>query len=112
MVHYSKVVNGLMSYVDNEIVGKMSGSLKAWGIGIVAGIVGSRADKVFAALRNNATLTALGVIDGEKVDIESVYKEALRVSQRGSATANIPMIGAVTFSTADIESLYRYIIGG
>lgn len=112
MVHYSKVVNGLMSYVDNEIVSKMSGSLKGWGIGIAAGVIGSRADKAFTALRDNAALTALGLIDGEMVDIEAVYREALRVSQRSSATVNIPMIGAVTFGSGDVESLYRYIIGG
>jgi hypothetical protein len=112
MVHYSKVVNGLMSYVDNEIVSKMNGSLKGWGVGIVAGLLGKRADQMFATLRNSPVLTSLGLIDGEMVDIEAVYAEALRMAQRGSATVNVPMLGAVTFTTADVESLYRYIIGG
>lgn len=112
MVHYSKVVNGLMSYVDNEIVAKMNGSLKGWGVGIVAGLLGRKADQVFAALRNNPIAASLGLIDGEMVDVEAVYSEALRMAQRGSATANVPMLGAITFTTADVESLYRYIIGG
>lgn len=112
MIHYSKVVNGLMSYVDNEIVAKMNGSLKGWGVGIVAGLLGRKADQVFATLRNNPIAASLGLIDGEMVDVEAVYSEALRMAQRGSATVNVPMIGAVTFSAADVESLYRYIIGG
>lgn len=112
MIHYSKVVNGLMSYVDNEIVAKMNGSLKGWGVGIIAGLLGRKADQVFAALRNNPAAALLGLIDGELVDVEAVYSEALRMAQRGSATVNVPMVGAVTFSAADVESLYRYIIGG
>lgn len=112
MVHYSKVVNGLMSYVDNEIVAKMNGSLKGWGVGIVAGLLGRKADQVFTALRNNPIAASLGLIDGEMVDVEAVYSEALRMAQRGSATVNVPMLGAITFTTADVESLYRYIIGG
>lgn len=112
MIHYSKVVNGLMSYVDNEIVAKMNGSLKGWGVGIIAGLLGRKADQVFATLRNNPIAASLGLIDGEMVDVEAVYSEALRMAQRGSATVNVPMIGAVTFSAVDVESLYRYIIGG
>lgn len=112
MIHYSKVINGLMSYVDSEIIGKMNGSLKGWGVGIVAGLLGKRAERTFSALRENPVLTSLGLIDGEMVDIEAIYAEALRMAQRGSATANVPMLGAITFSAADVESLYRYIIGG
>lgn len=112
MVHYSKVVNGLMSYVDNEIVAKMNGSLKGWGVGIVAGLLGRKADQVFSALRNNPISASLGLIDGEMVDVDAVYSEALRMAQRGSATVNVPVLGAITFTTADVESLYRYIIGG
>lgn len=112
MVHYSKVINGLMSYVDNEIVGKLNGSMKAWGIGIAVGLIGKRAEQMYATLRDNPVLTALGLIDGEMVDIEAVYTEALRMAQRGSATVNVPLLGAITFVKADVESLYRYIIGG
>ena len=112
MVHYSKVINGLMAYVDKEIVTKMNGSLKSWGVGIVAGLLGKRAEQMFLALREHPILTSLGLVDGEMVDVEAIYSEALRMAQRGSATANVPMLGAITFSTADIEALYRYIIGG
>lgn len=112
MVHYSKVINGVMSYVDAEIVGKMNGSLKGWGVGIVAGLLGKRAEQMFMALREQPVLTSLGLVDGEMVDVEAIYAEALRMAQRGSATANVPMLGAITFSAADVESLYRYIIGG
>lgn len=112
MIHYSKVINGVMSYVDAEIVAKMNGSLKGWGVGIVAGLLGKRAEQMFTVLREHPVLTSLGLVDGEMVDVEAVYTEALRMAQRGSATVNVPMLGAITFGKADVESLYRYIIGG
>ena len=112
MVHYSNDINGVMSYVDAESVGKMNGSLKGWGVGIGAGLLGKRAEQMFMALREHPMLTSLGLINGEMVDVEAIYAEALRMAQRGSATANVPMLGAITFTTADVESLYRHIIGG
>lgn len=112
MIHYSKVINGLMTYVDNEIVGKLNGSMKAWGIGIAVGLLGKRAEQMYAELRENPVLTALGLINGEMIDVEAVYAEALRMAQRGSATVNVPILGAITFGKSDVESLYRYIIGG
>ena len=112
MIHYSRVISGLMAYIDNDIIAKMNGSMRGWGVGIVAGLLGKRAEQIFMTLRENPALKALGLIDGEMIDIEAVYAEALRMAQKGSATVNVPMLGAITFTAADVESLYRYIIGG
>ena len=109
MVHYTKVIQGAINYADTELVAPFNGSAKAWGIGIALGLAAKRAENVFAAIKDNAFLTALGLIDGEMIDIEVVYAEALRMSRKGSATVNIPIIGAVTFKESDVESLYRHI---
>jgi len=112
MVHYSKVINGAVNYIDTEIVSQMNGSLKGWGLGIVTGLMAKRAEQLFAGLRENPLIVSLGVVDGEMIDIEAIYAEALRTAQRSSATVNLPVIGSVTFKAADVESLYRHIIGG
>lgn len=112
MIHYSKVINGAMRYIDDEIISKMNGSMKGWGVGIAAGLMAKRAEQIYARLRDVPALAALGLVDGEMVDAEGIYAEALRMAQKGSATINIPIIGAVTFTAADVESLYRHIIGG
>lgn len=112
MVHYSKVINGAVNYIDTEIVSQMNGSLKGWGLGIVTGLMAKRAEQLFAGLRENPLIVSLGVVDGEMIDIEAIYAEALKMAQKGSATVNNPMLGAITFRQSDVESLYRYIIGG
>lgn len=111
MVHYSRVIKGLVDYVDNDIISLFNGSMRAWGIGIAAGILAKRSEQIFVELKQNPALTSLGLIDGDMVDIEAIYSEALRMAQKGSATVNIPLIGPTTFKTADVENIYRYIMG-
>lgn len=110
MVHYKKVIQGIVNYIDDEFVSRFSGSWKAWAIGGMAAIVAARADTAFSALRDNPALKALGLIDGENIDIDVIYAELLRQAQKGTATVEMPVVGAVTFSAEDVESVYRHIV--
>lgn len=112
MIHYSRVINGAVNYIDSEIISQMNGSLKGWGLGIVTGLMAKKAEQLFVELRQNPLVASLGIVDGDMVDIEAIYAEALRMAQKGSATVSLPMVGPVTFKTADVESLYRHIVGG
>ena len=112
MIHYTRVIKGAVDYIDNEIISQMNGSLKGWGLGIATGLMARRAEQLFVGLRENPLIVSLGVIDGDMVDVDAIYSEALRAAQRGSATVNLPAIGPVTFKANDVESLYRYIMGG
>ena len=111
MVHKSKVLHGLVGYVDDEIVAKMTGSWKAWVIGGAAGLVAARADRLFGELAANPMIAALGLIEGENIDVEAIYAEMLKQAQRGSMTLEVPFVGPVTFGAGDVESLYRHIVG-
>ena len=111
MVHKSKVLTGIASYIDDEIVSKMAGSWKAWVFGSAAGIVVSRADGLISAAANNPTIKALGLIDGENIDVDAIYAELRKQAQKGTATLDMPILGPITFSASDVESLYRHIMG-
>lgn len=112
MIHYTKVINGLLKYIDSDILAQMNGSLGAWGAAIIIGLIAKRVEQVYHTLADNPLIKALGVVDGEMIDIESIYAEALKASQKGSATVSLPAIGPITFKTTDVESAYRHIIGG
>lgn len=112
MIHYTKVINGLMRYIDADILAQFNGSFGAWGAAIILGLTAKRVEQVYHSIANNALVKALGIIDGELIDIEAIYAETLKASQKGSATLSLPIIGPITFKTADVESAYRYIIGG
>ena len=109
MVHYSKVVQGIATYIDNELVGRLAGSWKAWAVGGLAGIALTRADQLFHSIKNNAFITALGLVEGEMINTDLLMGELRKQAQKGTATVNLPLIGAVTFGTADVDALHRYI---
>lgn len=111
MVHKSKVLRGLANYVDAEIVSKMAGSWKAWVIGGAVGLAAARADALIGQLASNPMVAALGVIEGENIDVDAVYTELLKQAQKGSMTVEMPVVGPITFGVADVESLYRHIMG-
>lgn len=112
MEHYSKVISGLSAYIAKEFAQPFSGSLKSWGALLVAGIVQERAETVARTLMANPIAQAAGLVNGESVDVELLYRHLLRIAREQKATVNVPMLGPVTFGEADVEALYRYIVGG
>lgn len=111
MIHKSKVINGVVAYVDNEITAKMAGGWKAWVIGGAAGLAAAKADTLLEQLAQNPAIQALGIIEGENIDVDAICGELRKQARKGTATVNIPLVGAVTFGESDVESLYRYIKG-
>lgn len=99
-----------MGYIDDEIISKLSGSWKAWAVGGMAGIVVARASNLMTQYANHPMVKAIGLIDGENIDVETIITELRKQAQRGAATIDIPIVGPVTFTATDIDSLYRHIM--
>lgn len=110
MVHKSKVLYGIAAFIDDEIVAKLAGSWKAWAVGGLAGLAVSRADALIVQLAQNPVVQALGLIEGENVDVEAIVKELRKQASKSTATIDVPLIGPVTFGVADVDSLYRHIM--
>ena len=111
MVHYSRVINGLIAYINNEMAAAFNGSWESWIIRTFAALAGGKAEKLFRTLANNGIIKALDLIDGENVNIEQFMAELKRNAQQGTATVRLPIIGPVTFNASDVDSLHRYIMG-
>ena len=109
MYNYNKVMGGITKFIDNEIVGNLH-DWRSWVLGSALGISLSKFDSIFNELKKNEFVKMLGVIQGDMVDVDTIYKELKKQASRGSITFSIPMIGALTLSDKDVESLYRYII--
>lgn len=111
MVHYTKVIQGLAAYAENEIAGKLAGSGKGWMVGTAIGIVAGSADAYARKLLDNEMLKAVGIVEGENVDVERLHAELMKQARKGNATIPVPLLGAVTFTAADVDAAYRYILG-
>lgn len=109
MVHYMRVIQGIAAFIDNEIVGKLTGSWKAWVLGGAAGIAVAKAQDIFMQYKDMPLLASLGLIQGENINVDAVYAELKKQAQKGTATLSLPIVGPVTFGTTDVDALYRYI---
>lgn len=111
MTHYSRVIQGISNYIDAELVSKMAGSWKAWALGSAAGVAMAKAESIFRMMAGNPVAAALGIIDGENVNVDVIMAELRKQAQRGAATLNIPLIGPITFNASDVDALDRHIKG-
>lgn len=99
-------INGMVAYIDNEVIAKLPTSGK-----IIAGAAVALAMK--GTLLNNASDIGqkLGVVNGDgMVDVDSLA-ECLRSSMQkyGVVQLNYPLIGQLTFTVEDIDLARRYI---
>ena len=111
MYHYRQVIHGLVRFVDDELVPKMHG-LNKWLFGTAAGIVASKGERVFHALREIELMHTLDIIEGENINVDCIYKELIRQAEKGEIVIEIPMIGDIKLDHKDVEKLYKFIIEG
>lgn len=112
MVHYSRVINGLITYISKDIAGSFTGGWENWIIKTFAGLAYGKSEKIFRTLAKSPIIAVLDLVDGENVDIEAFLAELKKHAQQGTATVNLPVVGPVTFSSGDVDALHRYIMGG
>ena len=112
MMHYTRVINGLIAYINNELAGQFNGSWQGWIIRTFAGLATTKAENIFRSISGSGLIKALDLVDGENINIELFMSELKRNAQQSTATINLPIIGAVTFNGNDVDALHRYIIGG
>jgi DNA-binding transcriptional regulator LsrR (DeoR family) len=109
MYEYSKVLNGITTYIDREIVDKINGWQK-WVVGSGIGIAMSNSTNVFNELKKNQVVKMLGVIDkDDKIDVEKIYKELKKQAKKGAITFDVPLVGTMTLNEQDVDKLYQYI---
>ena len=111
MIHYTRVIQGLLTYIDQEMASKLTGSLKAWGLQLVTGMASTRVETIFKQYASNPIYTALGFIEGENINVDAIVCELRKAAQKSTATVNIPVLGPYTVGLSDVEALNRYVRG-
>lgn len=112
MVTLAQATAGIERYLETEILSKIPGWQK-WVLGAAAARMLSRSGEIFNTLKNNPVVSAMGVIDEQdQIDIDAIYQEFAAQAQRGAVTFDVPLVGALTLTAADVDKLYGYIIGG
>lgn len=113
MVTLAQVQNGLVKYLDTEIMPQINGWQK-WVFGAAMSVSLSKIATIFNALKENAFIKMLDVVDeNDNIDIDTIYQEFRKQAQKGSITFDVPLIGMpLTLNTTDVDKLYQMIKGG
>lgn len=111
MIHYSRVIQGILQYIQTEMAAKLAGSWKAWMLNVVAGMAAARAEALYGELTKHPVAIALGLVEGENINVDAIMQELRKQAQNSTATIQIPALGAYTVGIADVNALERYIKG-
>lgn len=112
MVDKEQFIQGILTFIDEEIIPQLPASGK-WGLGTFLVLATSKYEQIFDSLVNNDFVKMLEITDGDNVDIKRL-SEALKksASKYGKLTITLPVIGSLIFSADDVDKLEHYIDGG
>ena len=112
MVTMAQVKNGLVKYIDADILPHLTGFKKV-ALGAYAALAANNLVTMMEKYKNSPAISILDVIDENgNVDIDKLYQAVLPQFANGEKqTISIPLIGDMTVDRSDLEKLYRYIRG-
>ena len=110
-VTVQQIMTGIGNYFDNEIAQQMQG-LQKWIARAAVTTAAAKAPEMIEQykpyLQKADIMTENGMIDADR--LRDLFLEQARAS--GPARQTFPVIGQITFTEHDIESIYRHITGG
>lgn len=114
MVNREQIEKGVASFLDKEFLPKVHMEpWKQFAVATGASIAVKRIGKVMDELKENKAMNMLGIVDGSgNIDIDILAEEAKSKMPPDGIRVPIPIIGEVTLYAADVDTLYRLIIGG
>ena len=109
MVNAVQFINGLVKYIDKEILAKISG-WQGMLLGVMTGIAAGKAGVIFDNIAAHPVVKMLGIVDDKgMVDLDLLHKEFAKQAAKGPVTIDLPMVGAMIVNQTDVEKLYNYI---
>ena len=109
MYEYNRVIKGITTYIDTEIIDKIAG-WKKWVVGSGIGLAMSNTTNVFNQIKSNEFIKLLGVIDeNDKIDVDKIYKEMKQQASKGAITFDMPLVGPLTLNESDVDKMYDCI---
>lgn len=112
MVTMQQVKNGLVKYIDTDVLPHLTG-IKKLGLGVYTALAADNLAGVLERYKDHPAVSVLKIIDEEgKVDIDKLYQALVPQFSNGEKQSiSIPLIGDMTVDRSDLEKLYRYIKG-
>lgn len=105
-----QVINGLISYADNEVM-KMLPTSGKWIVGSMITLMTAKVNEIANDLSNNEIIKMLHIVDDDGCwDVDAIT-DALKdsASKYGKISFDIPFVGVLAMSSEDIERIKSHI---
>ena len=109
MVNKNQLINGVVKYMDAELLPKTQGA-KFWAMTALGTLASKQAAQMLDKLAEVPALKTLALVDNSgNIDIDSLYNAVRPAAEKQPASVDIPLIGRFTFGADDVDKLYNYI---
>jgi len=112
MANASQIKAGIGDYINQHMMQKLD-SKRQFVLGMAYGLFSGRLDAILAAVQQNATARALGIVrENGEIDLDAIYNAAVaQMQQQGRLSFDIPLMGTFAFDADDIRDIYNAIQG-
>lgn len=108
MYEYSKILEAIAKFVDEDILTNVNGWQK-WVLGSGIGLVLNDGEDMLNKIKDNEFVKMLKIVDGDKINVDKIYKELKKQAKKTPISINIPMVGVLTLKEEDVDKLYKLI---
>ena len=112
-MEFNAVLNGVVKYIDREIIVGMNSWQEVIARVAMARVI-YNADSIKNALGSNAIVRTFAICDESgNVDADGLVRDLKRaISEKGCIEVEVPLFGKFKFNEGDIDTLNSYIKGG
>jgi len=108
-----QVVNGIMRYADSETMPHLP-VIGKWIAGTGIGVLSDKVGEIASEFEHNTIAIKLGMVDENGFwDVDDILGHMRQSADKyGKAYVEIPIIGKMSFTASDIDTLKMYIERG
>lgn len=109
---FNAVLNGVVKFVDREIIGNMNAWQELIARVAIARVV-NNSEAIKKMLSDNAFARTFAISDEKgDIDVDGLVCDLKRaISQKGFVEIDVPLFGKFKFVEKDVDTLYSYIRG-
>lgn len=109
MVTVNQVINGVLRYIDAEILPHLTGA-KRFGVAMYAALMAQNAPGKVMEMLQSPPLSLLGLADDNgNIDLDRIRAAAIQQMHGDKIDIDIPAVGRFAFSASDIERVCEEI---
>ena len=111
MVSMDRIQRGVAAYISQELEPQLEG-FKKWCFAIAsAELISTVLPAYIGNLQKNKMVALTGLVAEDKsVDIERLYKRVRPAAEKSPARIELPIIGGISFTVEDVDTLYNCIL--